>query len=89
MGGASREFQLNGFRIYGEPATDFNYAGEISDKDIEKAKESDTADESGDSKHTPTAKKKNGAATKPTEGKAVKNVIKKMDKMLPPTQLPQ
>lgn len=79
MGGASREFQLNGFRIFGVPAVNFNYAGEITDKEIEKAKEGDVADESGDSKHTPATKKK---AAKITEGKAVNNVIRKMDKLI-------
>jgi intein/homing endonuclease len=80
MGGASREFQLNGFRIYGVPATNFNYAGEISDKEIEKAKEGDVADdEAGNSKKTPAAKK----ATKgPTEGNAAATVIRKANRLL-------
>ena len=80
MGGASREFQLNGFRIYGVPATNFNYAGEISDKEIEKAKEGDVADdEAGNSKKTPAAKK----ATKgPSEGNAAATVIRKANRLL-------
>lgn len=78
MGGASREFQLNGFRIYGVPAINFNYYGGITDKEIEKAKEGDVADESGDSKHTPKAAKRGGVG----EGRASAGVIRKMDKLL-------
>ncbi len=79
MGGASREFQLNGFRIYGVPALNFNYAGEISDKEIEKAKEGDTASEEGNSKRTPAAKKPKNTAT---EGSAATHVIRKANRLL-------
>jgi hypothetical protein len=41
IGGNSREFQLDGFRIHGVPASNFNYYGEISVKEIEQAKEKD------------------------------------------------
>jgi len=81
MGGASREFHLNGFRIYGQPATNFGYAGEISDKEIEKAKESDvdTDDNKGHSKKVPAFHKPNGART---EKKSADQTVVKMDKFL-------
>lgn len=42
IGGNSREFKLDGFRICGVPATSFDYYGEITSKEIEQAKEKDT-----------------------------------------------
>jgi len=46
----SREFELNGFRIYGVPATNFDYAGPITEKEAEKAKEQDAESEGGNPK---------------------------------------
>ena len=40
----AREFELNGWRTHGIPATNFGYFGELTDKEIENAKESDTGD---------------------------------------------
>jgi len=83
MGGASREFQLNGFRIYGQPATCFSYAGEISDKEIEKAKEADIDDEKGNSKKVTNKKKSNGQKPKQTTAaQAHAQAIVRLDKVL-------
>jgi replicative DNA helicase len=35
MGGATRRYKLNGFRIYGEPAINFSYYGELSEADAQ------------------------------------------------------
>lgn len=42
IGGNSREFKLDGFRIAANPAVSFDYYGEITSKEIEQAKEKDT-----------------------------------------------
>lgn len=81
MGGASREFALEGFRIFAVPAFNFDYAGDITAKEIEKAKEQDHDTEEGDSKHTPGTKKatKRLAAHPPTEAKAASNTINQLN----------
>jgi hypothetical protein len=53
--GGSREFKLHGFRIYGVPAVNFGYEGEISVGEILTAKEKDDAPE--DTRHAKKAKK--------------------------------
>jgi hypothetical protein len=45
--GGSREYHLNGFRIYGVPATNFEYAGPLTDREIESAKEHDVGENDG------------------------------------------
>jgi hypothetical protein len=75
MSGVSREFHLNGFRIYGVPALNFEYYGPLSDKEIEKAKDADEAADT--SKPTPAAK----VPTKPaTEGSNFIDMKKSVDK---------
>lgn len=76
LGGASREFHLEGFRIYGIPAVNFNYAGELSAKEIEKAKEQDA--------NTEDTPKKAPAKRNPlaTESKAMNQTIVRLDKAL-------
>ncbi len=61
--GGSREFSLQGFRIHGVPATNFTYAGDLTAKDVQKAKEKD--DESGEP--DPNKKKAKKAANKAME----------------------
>jgi hypothetical protein len=65
--GGSREFKLHGFRINAVPARDFSYHSELTEKDIEKAKEGDqsevekkkeTVRTSGKSKRDPKTKTK-------------------------------
>ena len=80
-GGASREFHLSGFRIYGIPATNFTYAGGLSDKEIEKAKEGDVDDEKGHSKNVP-ATRSGGRLAVPTAGEAVKDVLLHVDRAI-------
>lgn len=77
MGGASREFHLEGFRIYGQPAFNFSYAGDITSKEIEKAKEQDLDSEEGNSKNVPASKTKNG---KNTEAVAERSTLNRLDK---------
>jgi hypothetical protein len=43
--GGSREFKLHGFKIHGEPATNFSFHSEMSEKDIRKAQEGDMSEE--------------------------------------------
>ena len=78
MSGASREFHLNGFRIFGVPAKNFGDAGEISDKEIEKAKEQDTTSEEGNKKVPARRRKEPGVDT----GSPI-DTLKAMDKHLP------
>lgn len=47
MGAASRRYRLPGLRIYGEPATNFSYFGELSAKDAATAMKNDTGEDSG------------------------------------------
>ncbi len=42
--GGSREFELEGFRIGGVPATDFDYIGMLESSDVEQAKKGDTSE---------------------------------------------
>lgn len=77
LSGVSREFDLNGFRIYGVPALNFDYYGPLSDKEIEKAKEQDTGD-------TDTPKSK-PVPTKPvTEAANVAGMKKSIDNVYLP-----
>lgn len=55
--GGSREFKLHGIRINAVPAIDFSFHSVLTEKDIEKAKEQDTADADPNSKP-----KRNGAS---------------------------
>jgi replicative DNA helicase len=66
--GGSREFDLSGFRIYGVPAVNFNYAGPLSESEALSAKEEDDAAE--EKKKKAAAKK----AARVTPAKAVKEV---------------
>lgn len=42
--GGSREFYLDGFRIYGVPATNFGYAGPLTAIEVQSAKDADVGD---------------------------------------------
>lgn len=70
MSGVSREFHMNGFRIYGIPALNFGYYGDLSDQDVEKAKSSDD----GPAEKPVVKRKKNT-----TEAQALRNVKKVID----------
>lgn len=50
MGGATRRFHLDGFRIHAEPAFNFNYFGELTAKEAEKAVTGDDAQPKGNRK---------------------------------------
>lgn len=56
----SREFRMDGFRIVAEPATDFSYHSPVSSKELETAKEKDSApeDETKTKKRTPAKNNK-------------------------------
>jgi len=56
--GGSREFKLEGFRIYGVPAVNFGYAGPISTGEILSAKEADDAETESKKKATKKPTKK-------------------------------
>lgn len=73
MDGSSREFHLNGFRIYGIPALNFDYEGPLTDKEIEKAKQSDMEPEDKGAKK---ATKKNGQMTAGEAVMVAKNQLK-------------
>ncbi len=75
MGGSSREFYLPGFRIYAQPAVNFSYAGEISDKEIEKAKEADVEEEA---KKKATRRPLGGITEKSATDVAISNVQREM-----------
>jgi replicative DNA helicase len=55
--GGAREFRFNGCQIYGVPATNFEYIRELSQKEVDKAKEHD---EKRDDKETGSAAKPGG-----------------------------
>src|SRR5690606_37798525 len=59
--GGSREFELHGFRIYGVPATNFEFKEIMTEKEINKAKEKDQGD-GEEEKAAAHAKERNGAA---------------------------
>jgi hypothetical protein len=65
--GGSREYELHGLRIYGIPATDFSEKETMTEKDISKAREGDTADtEANPSGHAkPVTNGKNGHTVAP------------------------
>lgn len=65
IGGNSREFKLDGFRVHARPATSFDYYSTITAKEIEQAKEKDTGgNELGN--HKVAAARPKGAARKGT-----------------------
>jgi hypothetical protein len=77
--GGSREFEMHGLRIGGEPATDFDEKGLLTEKDITKAKEKDAGDEEAETK---------GAAAKPrrqpvTEADRTKQLDKQLASLPP------
>ena len=71
--GGSREFELDGFRIYGVPAVNFDYAGPITMGEILDAKEEDDQTEGGKKKRS--RKKK----VKPEEAPAVQETNDAID----------
>jgi hypothetical protein len=62
--GGAREFNLNGWRIFGVPATNFEFYGDLTEKDIEKATESDVGGNGGQAPPKP----KNHSPREPTKG---------------------
>ncbi len=80
----TREFQLPGFRIHGVPATNFEYHSNLTEKDIEKAKEKDA--EADDSPGPTTTKVKRQTKTKAHNGQsddqAVKAATKRLQRMM-------
>jgi len=60
MGGATRRYKLPGFRVYGMPALNFGYFGELSEKEALNAVKTDAA-------------AKEAKAVKPTAGERKKN----------------
>lgn len=71
MSGISREFHLNGFKIYGVPALNFEYFGPIDNKEIEKAKKADDEEEAKKGPKKDPLKNK-----KPTEAQSAKGVMR-------------
>ena len=67
MVGGSREFDLDGFRIHGIPATNFEYAGPITMDELLSAAEADTGD-SGSVKKAASARKKKQEAKEDPKG---------------------
>lgn len=62
MGGATRRYKLNGFRVYGMPATNFGYYGELSDKETQLVVRSDDTPAEANVKRAAKAKKTEDAA---------------------------
>lgn len=81
MSGVSREFHLEGFKIWGVPALNFEYYGPIDSKEIAKAKEQDDAQDAGPKKAaTPAAQRKPLRA--PTEAQATQDVIRTINNIV-------
>jgi replicative DNA helicase len=57
--GGSREFKLHGIRINARPAYDFTFHSELTEKEIEKAKEADSASDA-ENKEPKKAQSRNG-----------------------------
>jgi hypothetical protein len=79
--GGSREFEMHGLRIGGEPAVDFREKGLLSEKEITKAKERDVAGEEADNaanmkkpKRTPVPATANKKAQDALLDKQVSNI---------------
>jgi hypothetical protein len=62
----SREFKLHGFRINAVPATDFSSHSELTEKDIEKAREADAA-EAESKKQLKSKERRGGKPEKPAK----------------------
>jgi replicative DNA helicase len=74
--GGSREFYLDGFRIYGVPATNFDYAGPLTAVEVQKAKDSDVGDAEAQKKAgRKSARKKNEEPTPEQRGTASREVV--------------
>lgn len=71
--GGAREFHFNGCQIYGVPATNFEYIRELTEKEINKAKE---RDENRDEREAGTAKAK---AKDPNKAKRNREASKTAD----------
>lgn len=69
--GGSREFQLDGFRIGGVPATDFSYKEELTSEDVNSAKKHDKSEKDKDTpeqqhaRERKTARKPRGSSNEP------------------------
>ena len=77
--GGSREYEFDGCRINGVPATNFTWKEELSERDIRKAKERD-ADSGTDVKNKPSgnAKPSDKASLKRREDRLVDNTLRKV-----------
>lgn len=72
----AREFDLNGFRINAVPAKNFSYFGEITAKDIERAKENDHGESDNPGAHVAGKKAaKKGGMTAEDAHKSVNQAI--------------
>jgi hypothetical protein len=85
LGGVSREFSLNGFRINAKPAVDFTFHSLLTSEEIENAKKQDVGDPDDPNAHVAEAEKKNGESKRKkakSEARAAEEAIKKMSRML-------
>ena len=75
----SREFQLDGFRIYGMPAVNFGYHSMLTAKEIEKAKEGDTGETDDAKAHT--KKRAPRTDSHAAEAKAIIKAAKRLNEL--------
>lgn len=74
MGGATRRYKLEGFRIFGYPAHNFGYYGDLSSKEADNAVRSDDTDD-GPKEESPGSKQRQPRRI--TEPRAAMDVAKK------------
>lgn len=81
IAGGSREYKLYGIRIGGEPAIDFNFKSELTEKDIERAKRQDLAAEEADNPQPRQPKPiNNNAAARRRENKLAREQLTNMNR---------
>lgn len=74
--GGSREFELPGFRIHGEPASNFGFHSIMDEKDIQKAVDKDVTDDEAENKSKPRRIREK-TATDHNVNKTLNDAVKK------------
>lgn len=77
--GGSREFSFSGCRIHGVPATNFGWIEELSDKDINKAKQKDEKQDEADTGIAAEKGQKGKADEKKAQSKRIREEAKLVD----------
>lgn len=80
----SREFNLHGIRIHGEPASNFRFHSVMTEKDIQKATERDSNDEEPEDPANHSKPRKAAKAGKKTDAQRAADLADEQMKMITP-----